>query len=178
MPLAFETDRLFLQPTSEEDAAFILELFNTPKWLQYIGDRNLRTEEDARAYIRNRMRTQLERLGYSNYTMIRKADRMPIGICGLYDRAGLEEVDLGFALLPAFERLGYAREASQRLLRAGFEEFGLPCVQAITVRENAASQKLLERLGFAFVREVRLPPDTERLLLYECRTFSEGDGER
>ena len=39
----FETDRLILKPTSEEDAEFIFELLNTPKWLKYIGDRNVKS---------------------------------------------------------------------------------------------------------------------------------------
>ena len=60
----FETERLFLQPTTEEDAGFILELLNSPKWLEYIGDRSVHTEEDAKQYIKNKISPQLEKLGY------------------------------------------------------------------------------------------------------------------
>ena len=78
----FETERLILKPTSEEDAEFILELFNTPKWIKYVGDRNIKTVENAREYIKTKMLSQLEKLGYSNYTLIRKADNCKIGLCG------------------------------------------------------------------------------------------------
>ena len=75
----FETDRLFIRPTVEEDAAFILELLNTPKWIQFVGDRNVHTEADAQNYIRMRMMPQLERLGYSNNTVILKEGMVKIG---------------------------------------------------------------------------------------------------
>ena len=40
----FETNRLLLRPTSITDAEFIYELLNTPKWIQYIGDRNIKDD--------------------------------------------------------------------------------------------------------------------------------------
>jgi len=79
----FETERLILKPTSIEDAEFIFELLNTPKWIKYIGDRNIKTIENARGYIKTKMLPQLRKLGYSNYTLIRKADNCKIGTCGL-----------------------------------------------------------------------------------------------
>ncbi|MDZ7612933.1 MAG: GNAT family N-acetyltransferase [Flavobacteriaceae bacterium] len=84
----FETSRLILRPTTEEDAEFVNELLNTPKWLEHIGDRNVHSVEDAIQYIKSRISPQLERLGFSNYTLIRKSDGVKIGSCGLYDRRG------------------------------------------------------------------------------------------
>ena len=77
----FETERLILKPTSEDDADFILELFNTPKWLKYIGDRNVKSVEQAKEYINAKMVIQLERLGFGNYTVIRKSDHAKLGMC-------------------------------------------------------------------------------------------------
>ncbi|MDO6389210.1 GNAT family N-acetyltransferase [Pontibacter sp. BT731] len=164
---SFETERLLLIPTSEEDAAFMLELLNSPSWLRYIGDRNVRTEEEAATYIRNRVTAQLERLGYANYTVIRKSDREKLGVCGLYDREGLEGIDIGFAFLPQHEKQGYALEAALEVKRAGIEEFGITQLKAITVKDNVASQKLLEKLGLRYSKQVQLPKDPEELLLYE-----------
>ena len=64
----FQTERLLLRPTSGEDALFIYELFNTPRWLQFIGERDVKSEEAARAYIQTKMLPQLKKLGFSNYT--------------------------------------------------------------------------------------------------------------
>ncbi len=82
----FETTRLLLRPTDERDAAFIRDLLNTPKWLEFIGDRKVRTEEQARLYIRSRILPQLERLGFAHYTLLRKADGKAVGACGLSRR--------------------------------------------------------------------------------------------
>lgn len=162
----FETERLLLKPTSEEDAGFILELFNTPKWIQYIGDRDIRTVENARSYIKSNMLSQLNRLGYSNYTLILKSDKTKIGTCGLFDREGLEGIDIGFAFLPAYENKGYGFESANKLKNVAFDEFGLKEIKAITTRENIASQKLLEKLGLKLMGTTGLPNDEEELLLY------------
>ncbi len=163
----FETEKLILKPTSEEDAEFIFELLNTPKWIKYIGDRNIKTVENARDYIKTKMLPQLKRLGYSSYTLIRKADNCKIGTCGLYDRDGLEGIDIGFAFLPEYERKGYAFESANKLKNIAFNEFGLTEINAITVKDNIPSQKLLEKLGMKLNGTAKLPNDNEELLVYK-----------
>ncbi len=168
MPVRLETERLYLIPTSEEDASFILELINTPKWLRYVGDRNVKTVEEAVVYIQKRMLPQLERLGYSNYTLVRRSDGAKLGCCGLYDRDGLEGVDIGFALLPQFERHGYAFESAKEVMRAAKEEFGISKIKGITSKDHIASQKLLEKLGLTCAGTVVLPDEDEELLVFEA----------
>ena len=163
----FETPRLKLRPTSLEDAAFILELVNSPKWLQFVGDRKVKNLKDAERYIMEKIQPQLEKLGYSNYTLSLKENGTKIGVCGLYDRPGLEGVDLGFALLPDFEGKGYAYEAASCLLIVAKEDFGLFHVSAITTYNHTASQKLLSRLGFNLKGMTHIPNDEEELLLFE-----------
>lgn len=162
----FETVRLIIQPTSTRDAEFILELLNSPKYIQFVGDKNLKNTEDAEKYINDRMITQLERLGYSNYTVLRKSDNMKIGCVGLYDREGVEGIDIGYSFLPEFEGKGYAFEAAAELKRAAKEEFNLKDLYAITVQENRGSRKLLEKLGFAFKEVIHIPNDPNELMLY------------
>jgi len=163
----FETERLILKPTTVEDAAFILELMNTPKWHKYIGDRNVNTLEDAEAYILEKMKPQLVRLGYGNYTLIRKSDQTKIGTVGLYDREGMDGIDIGFGFLPAYEKKGYAYEAANKIKNVAFNDFGLELIKAITNKENVASQKLLEKLGLTQKGNIQLPNDDEALFLYE-----------
>lgn len=165
--LSFETERLLIRPTSTADAAFIVELLNTPQWLKYIGDRNVRTVKAAEEYIGSRIRPQFEQLGYGSYTVIRKSDGAKMGTCGLYDRQGLDGIDIGFAFLPQYERQGYAFEAASKLSNAAFEHFGLKQICAITTKGNIASQKLLKKLGLRYVKLVKLPHDAEELLLYQ-----------
>lgn len=106
--LSFESDRLYLRPTTEEDAALVLAILTAPKALKFIGDRNLHSEEDAREYIRHRSLVQLRERGYANYTLVTKETGTKVGVCGLYVRPDLELIDLGYALQPDHEALGFA----------------------------------------------------------------------
>ena len=163
----YETERLFLSPTSTEDAPFVLELLNSPKWLQNIGDRKVHSLEDAEDYIRTKMLPQIQTLGFSNYTLIRKSDGAKMGSAGLYSRDGIEGVDIGFALFSEFEGKGYAFEAANKLMELAKGEFQLSKVSGITLEANKASQRLLEKLGLKFSKMIQIPNDTEELMLYE-----------
>jgi len=165
----FETTRLHLTPTSAEDAALFLELLNTPKWLKYIGDRNVKTLAASKTYIEERVRPQFDRLGYGNYTLALKNNGTKIGCCGLYDREGLEGVDIGFSLLPEFEQKGYGYEAAVMIRDLGLKRFNLPKIGAITVPENEASIALLEKLGLVFIKTMRLENDPQELRYYELK---------
>lgn len=162
----FETERLLLRPVREEDADFVLKLVNSPKFLQFIGDREVRSLKQATIYIRQKMLSQLYRLGFGHYAVIRKKDGVLLGTCGLHDREGLEGVDIGFAFLPQYERQGYAFESAERLKKAALEDFGLRQILGITSKTNGASQKLLEKLGLKFERTIILPNEEEEILLY------------
>jgi len=164
--ISFETDRLLCQPIQLGDASFILELMNTKDWLTNIGDRSLRTKNDAKIYIQNKMLPQFEDSDYGTYTVTRKIDAVKIGTVGLYNRNGVDGIDIGFALLPEYYGKGYAFEACQRLLSLAKEQFKLKTIKAITLPSNKSSQKLLERLGLIFIREIQLPNDSEVLMLY------------
>lgn len=162
----FETERLILKPTLEEDAELILALLNTPKFIKYVGDRNVRTVDEAKAYIKKKMIPQLERLGFGNFTLIEKSKNAKIGTCGLYDREGMEGFDIGFALLPDYEGLGFGFESANKLIQVAFEEFKINEISGITTKDNIASQKLLEKLGLELKGTINLPDDDEELLLY------------
>ena len=140
---SFETERLLLKPMSKEDASFLLELQNFPKWIKYIADRNVYTIKEAETYIKHKMTPQLKKLGFSSYTVIRKTDNAKVGSCGLYDREALEGIDLGFAFLPLYEKMGYAFESANKLKDLAFNQFNLKHISAITTSENKDSQKLL-----------------------------------
>ncbi|WP_299216778.1 GNAT family N-acetyltransferase [uncultured Dokdonia sp.] len=166
----FETERLGMRPAHIEDAAFVLELLNTPKWLSYIGDRKVYTEEDAVQYITSKMLPQFEEKQFGNYIVIRKEDGKKIGCCGLYDREGIEGVDIGFAFLPLYEGKGYGYESASKTMQYGKEVHRITTVSGITVKENIESQRLLEKLGLTFIKMITLSNDTEAVMLYRKTT--------
>jgi len=158
------TDRLKLRHTTLADAAFLVELYNTPKWIQNIGDRNIHTTESAASYITDNLRPQLDRLGYGNYVISHQEKR--VGVCGLYDREGLAGIDLGFALLPDYEGFGYAYEASLALIDMAWKIYGLSSLSAITLSTNTSSVSLLTKLGFSFLEHIRLSEDGDEVMHY------------
>lgn len=162
----FESERLLIRPTLEQDAELIYQLMNTPKFIKYVGDREINSIEDAEKYIHIKMLPQLNALGYSSYSLISKAEGAKIGTCGLYDRDGVDGIDIGFGLLPQYEGLGYAYESAHRLIKAAFEEFELEEIKAITSKENMSSQRLLEKLGLEMVGTTKLPNEDDEILLY------------
>ncbi|MGC1632179.1 MAG: GNAT family N-acetyltransferase, partial [Gelidibacter sp.] len=89
MHKVFETERLLIRPTSEDDSELIYQLMNTPKFIKYVGDRAIDSVEAGANYIRTKMLPQLHTLGYSNYTIIIKSEGQKIGTCGLYKREGV-----------------------------------------------------------------------------------------
>jgi RimJ/RimL family protein N-acetyltransferase len=161
-----ETDRLILRRLSTGDAAFILELVNEPAWLRFIGDKGVRTLEDARGYILNGPVAMYSRFGFGLYLVELKEGGVPIGICGLLKRDTLENVDVGFAFLPKFWAHGYAHESASAAVAYGRNVLSLTRIVAITSPDNHRAAKLLERLGFHFVRMVRLSPDAPEVRLF------------
>lgn len=147
-----ETERLALRWLTAEDAEFIVALMNDPDWLRYIGDRGIRTADDARAWIATGPGEMYARLGFGLYAVELREHRTPIGICGLIQRDWLDGVDVGFAFLPAFRGAGYAHEAAAATLEYARDTLGLDRVLAIVSPENRDSIRLLEKLGLAFER--------------------------
>jgi RimJ/RimL family protein N-acetyltransferase len=164
---SLETERLVLQPMSMDDGPFIFELYNSPNFIRFIGDRNIKSITDAENYITAKFLPQFERLGYGNFLIKLKSDDTKIGGVGVFEREGLEVHDIGFSFLPEFEGKGYGFEASKKLMETVVSEFGLKKISAITSKENIASQKLIEKLGLKYQSTVRLPDDDEDLLYYE-----------
>ncbi len=156
-----ETPRLWLRYLTLQDAPFILELLNEPEFIRNIGDRGVRTLEDARGYIQTVPVTGYRESGLGLYLIELRQDATPIGVCGLLKRDYLQDVDVGFALKEAFCGRGYAFEAAQAVIRRGREALGLGRIVAITSPDNHASIKLLRRLGLQFERTLR-PPAVDR----------------
>ncbi|BCB03673.1 GNAT family N-acetyltransferase [Bacillus sp. KH172YL63] len=160
-----ETERLMLRWVETDDAGFILTLLNEPGWLKYIGDKGIRTLEDAEKYILNGPKAMYQREGFGLFLVERKVDYVPIGLCGLIKRDGLEDVDIGFAFLEARQSQGFAYEAALAVISFSKDK-GLNRLVAITTKDNTASSNLLEKLGMKHEGYVVLPHDCEELKKY------------
>lgn len=166
-----ETERLILRHMQTDDAAFILALLNELSFLENIGDKQVRTLEDARQYIVTGPQTSYATNGFGLYLVELKGTYEAIGMCGLIQREGLDAPDIGYAFLPQFWSRGYAIEAASAVMTLAQETFGLQRVVAITSLNNDASIRVLNKLGLKFEKMIRLPgADQEsRLFVPEIR---------
>ena len=164
--IVIETDRLVLRHLTLNDAPFIVELLNEPSFLRFIGDRGVRSQQDARQYILNGPIASYRRNGFGLWLAFLKETGDPIGICGLLKRDTLPDPDVGFAFLPAFWRRGYAFESASAVLKHGCEALGLTRILAITALDNQASIALLEKMGMKFEKVTRLEGETKDVRLF------------
>ncbi len=164
MKTILETERVRLREFILSDADFILQLVNTASWLEFIGDKNIHTLEAAQKYIQTSLQKSYKKNGYGLWLMQLKETSKPIGMCGLVNRDSLEDIDIGFALLPKYERNGFTFEAAKATLHYAKNTLGIDKVVAITDAKNVASIGLLNKLGLQFEKEVHLSADDVVLL--------------
>ena len=160
------TERLALAELADRDAAFIHGLLNEPSFIRNIGDRGVRTLDDARRYIQEGPVASYARHGFGLYRVALQESDEPIGICGILKRDSLPEPDLGFSFLPAHWSRGFALESASAVMRHARETLGLGRVVAITSIDNEPSIRLLGKLGFRFEGMIRFGDDGSQVRLF------------
>lgn len=164
MKRIFETSRLALRQFEIEDAAFILELVNTPDWLTYIGDKNVRSIKDAKAYLLNGPLKSYQENGWGLWMIELTRSQTCIGMCGLLKRDTLENIDIGFAILPQYYRKGYGFEIASATLSYATQKLNIERIVAIVSPGNVPSTKLLNKIGMHYEKTLNLPGDNQVLL--------------
>lgn len=164
--MTLQTPRLRLRELAPADAPFILTLLNDPSFLQNIGDRGVRSLDDARAYIEKGPMASYARYGFGLHLVELDRSGESIGICGLLQRDTLPDPDLGFAFLPAYRRQGYAFESASAMRHYVRANLGVGRLLAIVSPANSASIRLLEKLGFRFERMARLADDAPEVKVF------------
>ncbi|HDM8152789.1 GNAT family N-acetyltransferase [Vibrio harveyi] len=160
------TKRLTLRLVSVEDAPFILELYNQPDFYRFVGDKQIRTLEEAKRYIQDNMLRMQELKGVSLLVVETNHDKQPVGICGLVKRDTLTAFDIGYGYLPSVYGKGYAKEAASVVVDFAREEMNIENLVAITNNDNIRSISLLEKLGFQFERVEQTYDNGRTLQLY------------
>ena len=161
-----QTKRLKLRRFEASDANFILRLLNEPSFHRNIGDRKVRTTEDAVNYINARLLPSYSSNGYGLY-MVEQSDGTPIGMCGLVKRDPNEDPDVGFAFIPETWQQGYAFEAATAVVEYAREVLKIKRILGITVPDNIASVKTLQKLGLQFLRKDVTKDTNEFICVYE-----------
>ncbi|PTS99642.1 GNAT family N-acetyltransferase [Pedobacter sp. HMWF019] len=154
------TERLLIEKLSPGDSEFILALLNTPGWLKFIGDRNIKTLSDAEAYVQRTIDSPT-----IQYWVVKKAaDSTPAGVVSFIKKDYLDHHDIGYAFHPDFSNLGYAYEAVKAVLEELSKNPLYPVILATVAPDNEPSIRLLEKLGLK--REHQLEVEGRTLLLF------------
>ncbi|MYM74338.1 GNAT family N-acetyltransferase [Duganella sp. FT134W] len=162
-----DTERLRLRTITPDDAAFYYALVNDPSWIEHIGDKGIRSVEGARIAIIDGPCAMQQRLGHSLYVMERKSDGQALGLCGLIKRDSLPDVDIGYAIRPAYFGQGYTYEAASAVVAYARDVLGMKRLMGITNPHNTVSINLLAKLGLTFIEHKPLPPDNRPTNIYQ-----------
>lgn len=156
----YRTSRLILTKLTLRDAPFLFDLLNSEGWIKFIGDRKIKTIEDALDYTQ-------KVIGDPNivYWVVKlRSEKLSAGLISFIKRDYLTHHDLGFAFLPSFSNRGYAFEAADCVLKDLLKDPKHKIIQATARPDNFRSVKMLEKLGFHFNNEIE--NDQVKLLLY------------
>lgn len=164
-----ETNRLCLRRITLDDADLMLSIWNDPAFVHNVGDRGIRTLDQAREAIESGTLRLYADCGYGPFAVVQKSDGALAGICGLFRRDFLDHPDIGFALLPGFRGRGFAGEASVAVIRHARDDVGLVELAAIVSPGNAPSIALIEKLGFTMSGMIAMPGDDAKICLYGLR---------
>ena len=166
MALTLETERLSLRRLTLDDAELMLAIWNDPAFIRYVGDRGIRGVDEARNAMRAGALHLWETYGYGPYRVAVREDDTAIGLCGLFRRDGLDEPDIGYAILPDWCGQGYGFEACRAVIDSCANDLGLERLIAIISPANTASIGLIEKLDFEFERMHRMPDDDDDVRIY------------
>ncbi len=167
--MQINSKRLRIEQAKLDDAPFYYELLTSQGWLKHIGDRGIKTRQDAEAYVQNSLLDSYANLGFGLYQINLKETGQAIGICGFLKRDYLDSPDLGYALLPEYEGQGYMQEAIQVCLDYAKHELGFKQVMAVTSLGNTRSRDLLLRTGFRLIDSLQPQEGNEVLDMYAIR---------
>lgn len=161
-----ETERLRLSRLTLDDADLMLAIWNDPAFIRYVGDRRIRTVDEARAALEEGAFRLYAEHGVGPYRVSLKSNGTAVGICGLFRRDGLEDTDIGFSTLPQYCGRGYGFEAARAVVEHARVDAGLTRLTALVSPENVASMRLIEKLGMLFEKMIRIPGEAADVRLY------------
>jgi RimJ/RimL family protein N-acetyltransferase len=142
------TGRLVLRRFRPSDAETLAAYRSDPDVARYQSWTAPVTLEQARVIVASLAAGDPEQPGWFQYAVERTEDRLHIGDVGVYLYENRRQAEIGFTLGPAYQGRGYAGEAVRAVLDHLFRVRGLHKVSAEADARNAASARLLERVGF------------------------------
>jgi len=142
------TKRLAIRHITSLDAAFIIKLYNEPGFIEHIGDKKIRSVNDAINTVVDWAKASYQQHGIGLLLVELRDCGTPLGMCGLIKRDDIEDFDLGYSLLEEHQRQGYVIEAAQAVLEHAKNVLNFSRVVGYTSPLNEVSIRVLAKLGF------------------------------
>lgn len=161
-----KTERLNIRHLTSDDTEFILKLLNEPSYIKNIGDKKVRTIEQAQEYLQNGPIKSYRKNGFGLNCVTLKTSNTAIGICGLIKRSEFEFIDVGYAFLSEYWFRGFAKEAMSALFDYTRKNGDYKKIKAIVNPDNIASIKLLQKLNFQFQKKMIFGHEKAVIKLY------------
>jgi RimJ/RimL family protein N-acetyltransferase len=160
MTAFLSTQRLIIREMSDKDLDDLYRLNSDPDVMKYIGDGTADSLQDVKEGLERIKNYYITYPGLGIWALEDRDTKSFIGLCMLKYWSGTPEIEVGYRLLPAYWRKGYAYESAEALVKYGREKLGLKRIVATAHADNIPSVKILEKLGLRF----------ERVETYEGRT--------
>ncbi|MCG2611594.1 GNAT family N-acetyltransferase [Flavobacterium sp. SM15] len=152
-----ETERLILRPIVLSDAEAMFVLDSNPNVNIYLGNNPVQTMEETIGYIEN-IQNQYIQNGTGRFAVVLKETNEFIGWAGIKfltepENNHVNVYEIGYRLQEAHWGKGYGSEAAKAWLDYGFTEMNIPKMYASVHKENAASKRILEKIGMQITSE-------------------------
>jgi ribosomal-protein-alanine N-acetyltransferase len=152
-PALLETPRLRLHVMQPDDVDALLCIFADPKVMAAFQTPPF-DRTDMMQWLQRNLDHQIAH-GYGLFSVIRKADNVLIGDCGLevMDLDGTQVAELGYDFRSDYWNQGYATEAAQAVRDYAFEQLQLPCLISLIRVGNIRSRRVAEKIGMRCIGE-------------------------
>ncbi|WP_053006174.1 GNAT family N-acetyltransferase [Kiloniella spongiae] len=158
-----ETDRMIIRPYAMEDASSLQRIASDPKVLEYLPDDPLSDEEIKNIIIWSigcHKSNTKEKLHKLNLAILSKETEQLIGWCGLgpadWDQS---QIEIYYTIAPEHWGRGLATEAANALKNYAFKTIELKKLVGIVAVDNAASNKVLQKLGMKYEGRLETAPE-------------------
>lgn len=149
-----ETERLILRPVRADDAAETFDCWmrdeEVSRYMLWNASNDIR---DAESFVEYEL-AELENSLWNRWMIVLKSSGKLIGTCLLFYNEDERHWDISYNLGTAFWGKGYTTEAMQTVMEFAAEELNVTQIETSYAKENAASGRVLKKLGFETVGEI------------------------
>jgi [ribosomal protein S5]-alanine N-acetyltransferase len=151
-----ETQRLILRPFTLDDAEASFEMNTDPEVMRFLGGVTATSVDEVREMMNQTTLADYRKYGFGRHAVIHKETNEFMGFTGLKYIIELDEVDIGYRLIPKFWRQGYGYESALPCIDFAFNDLGLDRIIALAKPDNIASTTLMKKLGLTYEKMVHI----------------------